>query len=176
MPQHVTLNDPAVNVMTDLRSISVLNVRAKTSLDKANAKMIRYGVRMLLVTDEADQVCGVLTATDVLGDKPVRFLQEMGGTHADILVRDVMSTAREMEASLLEDVLKAKVGNILAMLKVAGRQHALVVEKMPTAARPCVACSPQHRLRASWACRSARAEISKVFAEIDAKVKTVRAQ
>lgn len=128
LPQHVTLNDPAVNVMTDLRSVSVLNVRAKTTLDKANAKMIRYGVRMLLVTDDADQVCGVLTATDVLGDRPVRFLREMGGTHADILVRDVMSPVREMDAALLEDVLKAKVGNVLARLKAAGRQHGLVVE------------------------------------------------
>src|SRR5512146_2729442 len=95
LPKSVTLNDPALNVMTDLRKVSVLNVSAKTTLDKANAKMIRCGVSMLVV-DDADQVCGVLTATDVLGDKPVRFLQDMGGTHADILVRDVMSVIREM--------------------------------------------------------------------------------
>ena len=44
MPHSVTLDDQAVNVMTDLRKVSVVNVRAKTSLDKANDKMIRYGV------------------------------------------------------------------------------------------------------------------------------------
>ena len=67
LPQNVTLNDPAISVMTDLRSVSVVNVRAKTSLDKANAKMIRYGVRTLLVLDDADKVVGFLTATDVMG-------------------------------------------------------------------------------------------------------------
>lgn len=176
LPQHVTLDDPAVNVMTDLRSISVLNVRAKTSLDKANAKMIRYGVRMLLVTDDADQVCGVLTATDVLGDRPVRFLQLMGGTHADILVRDVMSTVREMQASLLEEVLKSKVGNILAMLKVAGRQHALVVENNADGSQAVRGLFSATQIARQLGVQIGTTEISKVFAEIDAKVKTVKAQ
>jgi len=64
--------------MTDLSKVSVVSVRAKTSMDKANAKMIRYGVRMLLVLDDSDQVAGLLTATDVMGEKPMRFLQSMG--------------------------------------------------------------------------------------------------
>ncbi len=110
LPQNVTLNDPAVNVMTDLRCVSVVNVRAKTSMEKANAKMIRYGVRTLLVLDDADKVSGLLTASDVLGEKPVRFLQQVGGTHADIMVSDVMTMQRELEVLNLEDVLQADVG------------------------------------------------------------------
>jgi CBS-domain-containing membrane protein len=127
LPEHVKLNDPAVNVMTDLNRISLIGVRAKTSMDRANAKMIRYGVRMLLVLDENEQVAGLLTATDVLGEKPMRFLQHMGGTHADIMVRDIMSTQRELEVMKIEDVQGAKVGHIVASLKKSGRQHALVV-------------------------------------------------
>lgn len=129
LPQNVKLEDPAVQVMTDLRSVSVVNVRAKTTLDKANEKMIRYGVRTLLVLDDSDKVVGVLTATDVLGEKPVNFLQLMGGTHADILVRDVMTVQRDLEVLKLSDVQNARVGNILASLKKAGRQHAMVVEE-----------------------------------------------
>jgi CBS-domain-containing membrane protein len=172
LPKHVTLEDPAINVMTDLRSVSVLNVRSKTSLDKANAKMIRYGVRMLLVTDDTDTVCGVLTATDVLGDRPVRFLQEMGGTHADILVRDVMSVVREMSASSLEDVNKAKVGNILAMLKVAGRQHALVVENKADGSQTVRGLFSATQIARQLGVQIGTTEISKVFAEIEAKVST----
>lgn len=171
LPQHVTLDDPAVNVMTDLRSVSVLNVRAKTTLDKANAKMIRYGVRMLLVTDDSDQVCGVLTATDVLGDRPVRFLQQMGGTHADILVRDVMSVIRDMQASLLEDVLKAKVGNVLAMLTVAGRQHALVVENNADGSQTVRGLFSATQIARQLGVQIGTTEIAKVFAAIDAKVR-----
>lgn len=129
LPERVTLNDAALDVMTDLRHVSVLNVRAKTSMDKANAKMIRYGVRMLLVLDDADTVVGLITATDILGEKPMRFLQDMGGTHADILVRDIMTLQRELEVLKLQDVEKAKVGHIVATLKKAGRQHAIVVDE-----------------------------------------------
>lgn len=126
LPEHVKLGDPAINVMTDLNKVSVVSVRAMSPMDKANAKMIRYGVRMLLVLDDNDQVAGLLTATDVLGEKPMRFLQNMGGTHADIMVRDIMTTQRELEVLNMEDVQNAKVGQIVASLKKSHRQHALV--------------------------------------------------
>jgi len=129
LPEHVKLSDPAVSVMTDLNKVSVVSVRAKTSMDKANAKMIRYGVRLLLVLDDNDQVAGLLTATDVLGEKPMRFLQNMGGTHADIMVRDIMTTQRELETLTIEDVKGSQVGQIVASLKKCHRQHALVIEK-----------------------------------------------
>ncbi len=129
LPEHVELDDPAFNVMTDLNVVSVVNVRAKAPMDAANAKMIRYGVRLLLALDDSDKVVGLVTATDILGDKPIRFLQHMGGTHADILVRDVMTTQRELEVMMMADVANAKVGHILATLKKASRQHAIVVEE-----------------------------------------------
>jgi CBS-domain-containing membrane protein len=127
LPEHVKLSDPAISVMTDLSKVSVVSVRAKTSMDMANAKMIRYGVRTLLVLDDNDQVAGLLTASDVLGEKPMRFLQNMGGTHADIMVRDIMTTQRELEVLKIEDVQKAQVGQIVASLKKSHRQHVLVV-------------------------------------------------
>jgi CBS-domain-containing membrane protein len=127
LPERVQLRDPATSVMTDLTKVSVVSVRAKTSMDKANAKMIRYGVRLLLVLDDSDQVVGLLTATDVLGEKPMRYLQNMGGTHADIMVRDIMTTQRELEVLKIEDVRNAQVGEIIATLKKSHRQHALVI-------------------------------------------------
>jgi len=128
-PDQVKLSDPAMDVMTDLTKVSVVSVRAKTSIDRANAKMIRYGVRMLLVLDESEEVAGLLTATDVLGEKPMHFLQNMGGTHADIMVRDIMTTQRDLQVVKLADVKNSKVGAIVATLKKSDRQHALVVEE-----------------------------------------------
>jgi CBS-domain-containing membrane protein len=127
LPERVKLSDPATSVMTDLNKVSVVSVRAKTSMDKANAKMIRYGVRTLLVLDDNDQAAGLLTASDVLGEKPMHFLQNMGGTHADIMVRDIMTTQRELEVLKIEDVQNAQVGQIVASLKKSRRQHVLVV-------------------------------------------------
>lgn len=127
LPERVTLEDPAISVMTDLSRISVVTVWAMAPMDSAHEKMKRYGVRTLLVLDETDKVVGFLTTTDILGEKPMRFLKNHGGKHADILVRDVMTPQHDLEVLMLDDVKGAKVGHILATLKAAGRQHALVV-------------------------------------------------
>lgn len=131
LPERVKLSNPATDVMTDLSKISVVSVRARTSMDKANAKMIKYGVRMLLVLDDNEQIAGLITATDLLGEKPMHFLQNMGGTHADIMVRDIMTTQRELEVLNIQDVKNARVGDIVASLKKAHRQHSMVVSEAP---------------------------------------------
>lgn len=170
LPQNVTLNAPAINVMTDLRCVSVINVRAKTSMEKANEKMIRYGVRTLLVLDDADKVTGLLTATDVLGEKPVRFLQQVGGTHADILVGDVMTVQAELEVLKLEDVMKARVGDILTTLKAAGRQHATVVEENADGSQTVRGLFSATQIARQLGLQIKTAEVAKIFAEIEAAV------
>lgn len=170
LPQNVSLSDPAINVMTDLRAISVVNVRAMTTMEKANAKMIRYGVRTLLVLDDADKVVGLLTATDVLGEKPVRFLQQVGGTHADILVRDVMTVQRELSVLKLDDVLAARVGDILATLKAAGRQHAMVVEEGADGSQTVRGLFSATQIARQLGVQVKTAEVARVFAEIEAAV------
>ncbi len=170
LQQNVTLDSPAVSVMTDLCSVSVVNVRARTSLEKANDKMIRYGVRMLLVMDDTDKVSGLLTATDVLGEKPVRFLQQMGGTHADILVRDVMTAQQELEVLKLDDVQNAKVGDILATLKASGRQHAMVVEEKVDGNQTVRGLFSVTQIARQLGVQIKTAEVAKVFAEIETAV------
>jgi CBS-domain-containing membrane protein len=170
MSQNLSLNEPAIKAMTDLRAISVVVSRAMTPLDKANAKMIRFGVRTLLVLDDTDKVAGFLTATDVLGEKPVRFLQQMGGTHADILVRDVMTLQRDLEVLSLEDVMKSKVGDILATLKAHGRQHAIVVEKNPDGSESVRGLYSVTQIARQMGLQVKTAEAAKVLAEIEASV------
>jgi CBS-domain-containing membrane protein len=68
LPELVKLSTAALEVMTDLTKVSVISVRAKTSLDRANAKMIRYGVRLLLVLDDNDNRCVGRKATDLLAN------------------------------------------------------------------------------------------------------------
>jgi len=127
LPEHVKLTDSAMTVMTDLSKVSLVVARPNASMESANAKMIRYGVRTLLVLDSNDYVAGLLTASDLLGEKPMRFLQNMGGTYADIMVRDLMTPQRELEVMTIDDVRNAEVGQIVATLKKSGRQHGMVV-------------------------------------------------
>ncbi len=170
LPERVTLDDPAVSVMTDLKSVSVVNVRAMTSMDKANAKMIRYGVRLLLVLDDADKVVGLLTATDILGEKPMRFLQNVGGTHADITVRDIMTPQRELEVLKLQDVLGAKVGHVVATLKQAGRQHVMAVEENADGSQVVRGLFSATQIARQLGVKIQTTEVARTFAEIEAVI------
>ena len=170
LPELVKLGDPAISVMTDLTKVSVVSVRAKTPMDKANAKMIRYGVRLLLVLDDNDQVAGLLTATDILGEKPMRYLQNMGGTHADIMVRDIMTTQRELEALKIGDVKHARVGEIVASLKKSHRQHALVVAEIADGKQSVCGLFSITQIARQLGAQVQSFELARTFAEIEAVI------
>jgi len=123
------LNDPAIEVMTDLRAVVPVTVGADTPIHVAHEQMMHRGVRLLFVVDADAMLLGLITATDILGEKPMQHIQRAGGTRRDIRVRDIMTPHDQLEALTLADVLGAKVGHIVATLKACGRQHALVVDR-----------------------------------------------
>ncbi|MCR4299583.1 MAG: CBS domain-containing protein [Gallionella sp.] len=170
LPERVKLSDPAVSVMTDLSKVSLVGVRAMTLMDKAVARMIRYGVRMLLVLDDDDHLAGLLTATDVMGEKPTRFLQDMGGTHADILVRDIMTAQRELEVLKIDDVQNAQVGQIVASLKKSHRQHALVVAEGADGRQTVCGLFSVTQIARQLGAQVQSFELAHTFAEIEAVI------
>jgi CBS domain-containing protein len=128
-PGRVTLDDPAFSVMTDLREVSAATTRPDETVDAAHAQMIRRAVRLLFVLDADGSVAGVITASDLLGEKPVRFMQDRGVSHAEILVEDIMTPAAMLEALPIQDVAQMRVGHIVATLKAVGRKHLMVAEE-----------------------------------------------
>jgi Mg2+/Co2+ transporter CorC len=170
LPERVKLSDPAINVMTDLSKVSVVSVHDYAAMDKANAKMIRYGVRLLLVLDDNDQVAGLLTATDLLGEKPMHFLQNMGGTHADIMVRDIMTAQRDLETLKLDDVQNAQVGQIVASLKKSHRQHAMVVTESADGTQAVCGLFSITQIARQLGAQVQSFELAHTFAEIEAVI------
>ena len=114
--------------MTDLTRVSAVTIPPSASLDEANQAMVTHGVRSLFVVGEANAILGIITSTDVLGERPIQFAQERGMRHAEVLVHHVMTPAAQFEAIELRDVLQARVGDIVETLKHLGRQHALVID------------------------------------------------
>ena len=128
VPGHVTLDDPAFSVMTDLREVQAATISPEDSIDQAHAIMIRRAVRLLFALDRHAAVAGVITATDLLGEKPVRFMQARSVSHAEILVADLMTPAAMLEVLALLDVAQMRVGHIVATMKAVRRQHLMVAE------------------------------------------------
>jgi len=134
--KHISLNSSAYSVMTDLAKVTTITIGPMANIDEANQRMINHAVRMLLVTDEAQMALGLITTTDILGEKPLSYLRDVGGNHGDILVQDIMTPYDQMEVMQLNEVLNASVGDVISTLKLVGRQHALVVDGLEPGVAP----------------------------------------
>jgi CBS domain-containing protein len=115
--------------MTDFSLTLAATIEPETGIEDANDYMKRRGVRALLVIDAERGVVGMLTATDVLGEKPVQLALEREVRRQEIRVADVMTPRAHLELLAYEEVRRARVGHIVATLKEAGRQHFLVAER-----------------------------------------------
>ena len=124
----VDVESPALQVMTDLARVSPATIRPQAPLAGANQFMITRGVRLLLVIDDGEAVVGVITATDILGERPMVVATERGLRRDELTVADVMTPAERVEVIALADVEGARAGHVLETLRRAGRQHALVVD------------------------------------------------
>ena len=123
-----TLESPAARVMTDLSHVTPVVTEPHATMEAAHAVMLQRGVRMLLALDGAGQLAGLITATDILGEKPLNLVRERRIRHSEILVADVMTPVSRLDAFDWKAVQAARVGNVVAQLQQARRQHALVTQ------------------------------------------------
>ena len=124
----VGLESPATEVMTDLLRATPASIRPQAPIGGANQFMIARGVRLLLVVDDRETVLGIITATDILGERSIQVAMERGMKRDELGVADLMTPAGRVEVLALSDVEGARVGHVLETLRRAGRQHALVVD------------------------------------------------
>jgi len=121
--------------MTDLARATPATIRPQAPIGGANQFMIARGVRLLLVVDEHENVLGVLTATDILGERGMQVAIERRTKRDELNVADLMTPASGVEVLALSDVEGARVGHVLETLRRSGRQHALVVDQEVIPAR-----------------------------------------
>jgi CBS domain containing-hemolysin-like protein len=129
LSDHVSLDSPAIDVMTDLSQVSAETVSANVPVDDAEEKMIASGVRLLFVTNQLNQVIGIVTSRDLSGERILRFINDSHSARQDLIVRDIMTPQHKVEVLEMGDVATSRVGDIVATLKRMGRQHALVVDR-----------------------------------------------
>ncbi len=128
-PAQVRIDSPALQVMTDLSRIPPATIGADATIDEANHAMIYRGVRLLFVVDEARRIAGIVTATDILGERPLLAAHRRSLGRHELRVGDIMTPAAELDAIELSMVTRAEVGHVVATLKACGRQHAIVVDR-----------------------------------------------
>ena len=122
----ITLADKAELVLTDFSYIRPFTVKSTATIDQTNDKMIACGVRLLFVSRADGGLHGLITYSDLFGEKPVQYIQEHGGSWEEILAQDIMTPLAQLEALQKSDVSRANVGDIVETIRVTGRQHMLV--------------------------------------------------
>lgn len=124
----VSLEDNSTSVLTDFTRVRPFTITPTATIGETNHKMIACGVRLLFVTQNDQNLLGLITYNDVFGEKPLQYVQEHGGLHEDVLVQDIFTPLEKLEALDHGDVLKARVGDIVETYKSSSRQHILVVK------------------------------------------------
>jgi len=128
LPDRVGLDNPALDVMTDFRRLTAFIATPGDTIRQAEERMIRRKVRLLFVMDGHDHVAGLITNTDIHGEKPMQIVQSRGIRRDELVVADIMTPVERLEAVDYDDIAHARVGHVLETLKSRGRQHALVIE------------------------------------------------
>lgn len=127
--RHVNHEAPAVEVMTDFKKVRALTTMPTATMDFAKGRMQSNKIHLLLVIDINDAVVGLVTSTDIEGEKPIRIIQERGIRRDEVHVEDIMTPTDRLEVLDMADVQRASVGQVVATLQASGRQHALVAER-----------------------------------------------
>jgi CBS domain containing-hemolysin-like protein len=117
----VRAGSPAVEAMTDFLRVNVVMIGADDSIVEANARMISRGVRMLMVAGADDSVLGLITARDIMGEKPMQIAQSRSCKRDELLVADLMTPIGNVDTLYFNDVLHARVVDILEAQ--IGRAH-----------------------------------------------------
>lgn len=130
-PNLVRVASSALEVMTDLRYVAAETVKATACLETATQRMIVRGVRSLLVVDADENVIGIVTARDLMGERAARASATNKVDLGQVKVADAMTPADQIEVLQINDVFHAHVGDIVETLKNSGRQHAMAVEYDP---------------------------------------------
>jgi CBS-domain-containing membrane protein len=124
----VTLDSPALDVMTDLTQVKAATANPSTTLRQAEQMMIYQGVRMLFVVTDMPSLEGLITTTDLHGERQMRLVHERNLHYDELCVGDVMTGLAMLDAIDYEGMGRATVGNVIATLKRFGRNHLLVVQ------------------------------------------------
>ena len=129
----LTRSSPGVEAMTDFCAETPVCVSPGRHIDDALQNMIQAGIRSLLVVDEA-AVLGLITAADILGTRPIQFLQNPlceshPCRHQDVHVADIMTPWAQLRLMDYHCVTAASAGELEDQFRGTDTTHMLIVER-----------------------------------------------
>jgi len=126
---HADLNDPAIDVFTDLRVAPGVIVPATEPLADTRRLMQLAGVRMAFVVDAAERVIGLVVLADLQGERPTLEARTRSAAVRDLSVADVMTRVAQWSAVDIGPVTRARIGHVVATFQATGQRYLIVTEQ-----------------------------------------------
>lgn len=120
-------DDPAITVMTDFNINKPAIIAVDAVIPEALAEMKNDHVHSLLVIDSHQQVTGLITSEDILGEKPVKFIQQNQIARHEIKVRAMMTPRSQILTFTYDEILRAKIGHVIHTMNEKKQHYSLVV-------------------------------------------------
>jgi CBS domain-containing protein len=115
--------------MTDFRERASVTVSETATIDAALEHMKHNGVRCAFAIDEARRaVAGLITAYDIMSEKPMRHMQAMASPRREVLVRDIMHGVPDWLVVDIKDVEQATVASVSRLFDETRLTHIPVTE------------------------------------------------
>jgi CBS domain-containing protein len=132
-PWYADPQDPALSVMTDFSERSSVVVSQSATIDEALDHMKHAGVRSAFAVDERNHVVvGLITAYDIIGEKPLRNLQFASTPRRDVLVFEIMQKVPDWHVTDIKQLKRATVSTVADMFAKTGLTHVPVMETSHT--------------------------------------------
>lgn len=170
VPMPVRIDSPALQVMTDLTRLPAAIICRSAFVHEAHQAMIHRGVRMLFVTNEDRQLEGIITASDLLGERAMQAMNRYELTREELRVEHIMTAAEALETIELAMVTRAEVGHVIATLRACGRQHAFVVDRNVADRQIICGVFSATQIARQLGAPVHAGEIARTFAEIEAVI------
>lgn len=129
LPELVHFDDPALTVLIDFYQASPSTIKDTATMNEAIHDMELHEVQLLLVMNAEHELVGLLTSEDVLGEKPIKYIQQNRLSRNDVLVRMLMTPIAKVPAFSIDAVEKARIGNVVKTLHALNTPTALVVHE-----------------------------------------------
>ncbi|GAA4812326.1 hypothetical protein GCM10011365_21060 [Marinicella pacifica] len=126
--QKITLQSPALSVLTDFKQYQPFHLNHKTTAKEARLIMENAHARLRFVVDDASGFLGVVTLDDLSEQK---MIQKMAAGHREheILVTDFMQDRNQLKAFDYTELCRAKIIDVIETLKSKRQKHCLVVDR-----------------------------------------------
>ena len=128
-PWYADPSDPALSVMTDFRERTSITVSENAAIEEALEHMKHTGVRCAFaVEDDRRVVVGLITAYDIMSEKPIRHVRAVAGRWRDVLVRDIMQNIQDWRVADIREIERLTVADLVQVFGDPSTTHVPVVE------------------------------------------------